>query len=80
MKVGYYGGNTTYFIPLHDLYLLGLLNSKLGLFYFAKTCAGLEGKTETYLRFFGQYLEGFPIPSTTQHILKGEVVVSLLKL
>lgn len=25
------------------------------------TCAGLEGKTETYLRFFGQYLESFPI-------------------
>ncbi|HVB20692.1 MAG TPA: N-6 DNA methylase [Ktedonobacteraceae bacterium] len=61
-EAGYYSANTTYFIPLNDLYLLGLLNSRLGLFYFAKTCAGLEGKTETYLRFFGQYLEGFPIP------------------
>jgi len=60
-EVGYYSSNTTYFIPRRDLYLLGLLNSRLGNFYFEKTCAGLEGKTETYLRFFGQYLEGFPI-------------------
>ena len=50
-----------YFIPRRDLYLLGLLNSKLALFYFQKVCAGLEGKNETYLRFFGQYLEGFPV-------------------
>jgi hypothetical protein len=28
-----------------------------------QTCAGLEGKNETYLRFFGQYLEGFPVPT-----------------
>jgi len=60
-ETGFYGANTIYFIPRHDLYLLGLLNSNLGNFYFVKTCAGLEGKTETYLRFFGQYLEGFPV-------------------
>ena len=57
----YYSSNTTYFVPCRDLYLLGLLNSNLGRFYFVKTCAGLEGKNETYLRFFGQYLEGFPV-------------------
>jgi type I restriction-modification system DNA methylase subunit len=60
-EVGYYSSNTTYFIPRRDLYLLGLLNSSLGCFYFERTCAGLEGKNETYLRFFGQYLEGFPV-------------------
>jgi len=60
-ETGYYSSNTTYFIPRADLYLLGLLNSQLGFFYFSATCAGLEGKGETYLRFFGQYLEGFPI-------------------
>jgi hypothetical protein len=60
-QVGYFGSNTTYFIPLEDLYLLGLLNSRVGHFYFQMTCAGLEGKKETYLRFFGQYLEGFPV-------------------
>ena len=58
---GHYGSNTTYFIPRSDSYLLGLLNSRLGYFYFRHTCAGLEGKNEVYLRFFGQYLEGFPV-------------------
>jgi len=62
-ELGHYGSNTTYFIPLRDLYLLGILNSRLGLFYFTQVCAGLEGSNETYLRFFGQYLEGFPIPA-----------------
>ncbi|NLD98022.1 MAG: N-6 DNA methylase [Synergistaceae bacterium] len=60
-ETGYYGSNTVYFIPKRDLYLLGLLNSALANFYFVTTCAGLEGKGETYLRFFGQYLEGFPV-------------------
>ncbi len=58
---GYYISNTVYFIPRRDLYLLGLLNSKLGEFYFVATCAGLEGSSDTYLRFFGQYLASFPI-------------------
>lgn len=58
---GHYSSNTTYFIPRDDLYLLGILNSRLGQFYFENTCAGLEGKKEKYLRFFGQYLEGFPV-------------------
>ena len=44
-------------VVLIILYLLGLLNSKFGYFYFRSVCAGLEGKNEIYLRFFGQYLE-----------------------
>jgi len=60
-ETGFYGANTTYFIPRPDLYLLGLLNSSLACRYFSTICAGLEGKKETYLRFFGQYLEGFPV-------------------
>jgi hypothetical protein len=58
---GYFSSNTTYFIPGDELYLLGILNSKLGQFYFSDVCAGLEGGGSTYLRFFGQYLEGFPV-------------------
>ena len=46
---------------MRDLFLLALLNSKLAYFYFHTVCAGLEGKNEIYLRFFGQYLEGFPV-------------------
>jgi len=62
-EVGYYSSNTTYFIPRRDLFLLGLLNSRFAALYFKTVCAGLEGKAETYLRFFGQYLEGFPVPA-----------------
>ncbi len=62
-NAGFYSANTTYFIPLKDFYLLALLNSQVGRFFFMRVCAGLEGKTETYLRFFGQYLEGFPVPT-----------------
>ena len=50
-----------YFLPTDDRALLGLLNSRLALFYFKQTCAALEGAGEPYLRFFGQYLEGFPV-------------------
>jgi len=58
---GYFGSNTTYFIPSDDYYLLGVLNSKLAQFYFVQVCAGLESSNEVYLRFFGQYIENFPV-------------------
>jgi type I restriction-modification system DNA methylase subunit len=60
-REGYFSSNTTYFIPSDDLYLLGILNSRLAQFYFSEVCAGLEGGGSTYLRFFGQYLEEFPV-------------------
>lgn len=82
-ETGYYGANTTYFIPRRDLYLLALLNSKLGEFYFVITCAGLEGKEETYLRFFGQYLEGFPVRtidfSDSEDAARRENIVGLVE-
>jgi type I restriction-modification system DNA methylase subunit len=59
-REGYFSSNTTYFMPSDDLYLLGILNSRLAQFYFSAVCAGLEGGGSTYLRFFGQYLEEFP--------------------
>jgi hypothetical protein len=79
---GYYCSNTTYFIPLHDLYLLGILNSDLGRFYFENTCAGLEGKNDKYLRFFGQYLDGFPVrqidPSARSHVALRNSLIGLV--
>jgi len=58
---GHFGANTLYFLPTDDRALLGLLNSRLAFFFFQQTCAALEGPAESYLRFFGQYLEGFPV-------------------
>jgi type I restriction-modification system DNA methylase subunit len=81
--LGRYGSNTTYFIPLRDLYLLGILNSRLGHFYFSQVCAGLEGAGETYLRFFGQYLEGFPMrtvdPSNAADLASRDRMVALVE-
>jgi hypothetical protein len=78
---GRYGSNTVYFIPGRDLFLLGLLNSQLGGFYFKHTCAGLEGKNEIYLRFFGQYLEGFPVRKLDQLVKKDKgALESMVKL
>jgi hypothetical protein len=59
--VGFYGSNTTFFVGMRDPFLLALLNSRLGYFYFAATCAALEGKKESYLRFLRQYVERFPV-------------------
>jgi type I restriction-modification system DNA methylase subunit len=59
--VGHFGANTVYFIPVDNLALLGLLNSRAAEFYFKQVCAALEGPGEAYLRFFGQYLEDFPV-------------------
>jgi hypothetical protein len=69
---GCFGSNTVYFIPMEDHCLLGLLNSALGRFYFRSACAGLEGGDEVYLRFFGQYMEGFPMPSSVGDLLAGK--------
>jgi len=41
---GFYGSNTTYFVPGRDLYLLRLLNSRLAFLYCRMACAGLEGR------------------------------------
>ncbi len=63
---GRFGANTVYFLPTDDLYLLALLNSSVAQFYFVQTCAALEGGGEAYLRFFGQYLEQFPVHSANE--------------
>mgnify|MGYP001415313465 CR=1 FL=1 len=60
-REGYYGTNTTYVIPGADYWLLAILNSRLAHTYFKEKCAGLEGGKTTYLRFFGDYLEHFPV-------------------
>ena len=48
-------------LPTADPILLGILNSRLGYFYFSTTCASLEGGNERYLEFRAQYVRGFPV-------------------
>ena len=59
---GFFSTNTTYFIPRQDLYLLPVLNSSLSYLFFRTHCAALEdAKRRAWLRFFGQYMERFPV-------------------
>src|SRR5680860_713455 len=44
---GHFGSNTTYFIPMEDYLLVGLLNSGLARFYFESVCAGLEARVRS---------------------------------
>ncbi|MBC7446476.1 MAG: Eco57I restriction-modification methylase domain-containing protein, partial [Hymenobacteraceae bacterium] len=57
-----YLANTTYFLPLDDLFLLGVLNSKPIDLVFRSLSATIRGG---YLRFFKQYVEQLPIPRAT---------------
>ena len=75
---GLYGLNTTYIIPSPDAALLGVLNSRAAFFLFRQICAGLEGGGTTYLRFFGDYLAGFPVPAMTDKSNLGRLVNSML--
>lgn len=54
-----YLGNTAYFIPSSDLYLLGVLNSKCVEIFYSTISSQIRGG---YFRFFRQYVEQIPIP------------------
>ncbi|MBI4384395.1 MAG: Eco57I restriction-modification methylase domain-containing protein [Nitrospinae bacterium] len=59
---GLYLGNTAYFIPSDDLYLLGLINSKLIFAYFKRTAAVLgDADKGGRLRWFRQDVIQLPI-------------------
>ena len=57
---GAYSGDTTFLIPVADLYLLGLLNSSAVENFFIEVGATVRGG---YLRFKRQYVEQIPIPN-----------------
>jgi type I restriction-modification system DNA methylase subunit len=64
---GKYLGNTAYFIPTEDLYLLGVLNSSSVWSFCKEKCsvngdAGNNGR----LRLFKQFVETIPIPSASK--------------
>ena len=55
----YYCVNTAYIIPTSDIYLLGILNSRLITFIYGHMSSAYRGG---YLRFIYQYLVQLPIP------------------
>ncbi|MEM7069435.1 MAG: DNA methyltransferase [Pseudomonadota bacterium] len=60
---GRFLANTGYFIPSSDLSLLAFLNSRLCWFIYLNVSAQIRGG---FVRFFTQFVEQLPIPSTTE--------------
>ena len=59
---GAFSSNTTYFIPSSELWLLGILNSKLIWWFYGTITATIRGG---FVRYFSQYMEELPIPPVT---------------
>lgn len=60
---GYYIPDGAFFIPGEDYYLLGLLNSCVGDYYFHQRCARIGNPQKGgRIRFKKVYVENFPVP------------------
>jgi hypothetical protein len=79
---GYFSNNKTFLLPTDDLFILGILNSKVALFYFMIFCAALEGSSDRYLEFRAQYVREFPIrtidASNPADVARHDRIVSLV--
>jgi len=63
----HYCSNTTYFVPLDDLFLIGVLNSTTMWNYCKKTLAVLgDSEKGGRLRFFTQFVQNLPIPNVSE--------------
>jgi hypothetical protein len=57
-----YLGNTAYFIPTDEMWLVGLLNSKVLWWLYGTITSSIRGG---FVRYFSQYMEQLPIPAAT---------------
>lgn len=81
----FYSVNTTYILPSDDLFLLGLLNSRLFTFIYTQISASYRGG---YLRYIYQYIIQLPIrkidlqidEDNQKHSLIVNLVANLIKL
>jgi hypothetical protein len=65
--VGRYLGNTCYFIPVSEFYLLGILSSRATWFFISKTCQPLRLRGDRWqYRLFTQSMENLPIPDAPE--------------
>lgn len=63
---GRYLGNTAYFIPSDDYYLLGVLSSWATWFFISKTAQPLRLRGDRWqYRLFNQFMENVPIPAAS---------------
>ncbi len=57
-----YLGNTAYFVPTDEIWLVGLLNSKALWWFYGTITSLIRGG---FVRYFSQYMEQLPIPTAT---------------
>jgi adenine-specific DNA-methyltransferase len=57
-----YLGNTAYFIPTDEFWLVGLLNSRALWWFYGTITSSIRGG---FVRYFSQYIEQLPIPTAT---------------
>ncbi len=81
---GYYLGNTAYFIPIKDFYLLGIINSKLIFKYFKRNASVLgDADKGGRLRWFTQDVIRIPIrtinPSNPDDVARHDRIVALVE-
>jgi hypothetical protein len=62
-RLGFYLGNTCYFIPTDEIWLCGLLNSTIVEWFYSKVSNSIRGG---YLRAFSDYMKQIPIPNTSK--------------
>jgi hypothetical protein len=64
---GFFVSDGAFMIPKNDYFLLGILNSCIGRFYFRATCNSIGNPQEGgRLPFKKTYVENFPIPKPLQ--------------
>ena len=55
-------GNTAYIIPTNEIWLVGLLNSKVLWWFYIYLSSAIRGG---FVRYIGQYMEQLPIPAVS---------------
>ena len=83
-KMGYFSNDKTFFIPLNDFYLLGILNSKLSWLFLKRLCSVLgDPDKKGRLELRDIYLRNLPIKPINSDIPKeksiGDQIVSLVE-
>ncbi len=62
-RLGFYAGNTCYFIPTDEMWLCGLLNSQIVEWFYSMISNSIRGG---YLRAFSDYMKQIPIATQTE--------------
>jgi hypothetical protein len=72
---GYFLVNTLYLMPTTEIWLLGLLNSKLIYWFYTKISTQIRGG---FVRFIAQYVEQIPVPDGDERSEIAALVQALL--